>query len=385
MALLSSQLKSRMRETDSLLSALDAISNLRAFALLAVTFIVLAIALVVLFGVAAWIATKSVGLGAFLGLLAGLVCYAIVLVGGNAAGILLMDEACGRAPRSAMGALLASLFTSHRLVLILLIEFLLFVLYLLLLAIVLLLCKVPGIGPFLYSIVFPLASILTGVVLFSLVYVALPLAAPAVWNGSTVTQTIAMLGLVARQRLIFVVIMEILLALLTALVGGLIAIVLVGGVSTVLGLSAAIIGMDSIGRDFMSLFQGFFGGRTSGSGYGLALGFGGAVLFFCGAIPPLLVLMKGSAIMYLNASSGLAIADAEAQMKNAVDGLKAKAQDARDRAVAAGAAAGSASPVSSMSPAPVQAPMRVAPACPACHAAITAEDVFCGNCGHKLS
>lgn len=379
MTKLSNRIMNRLGDSGSLLGALDAITNWRAFALLAVTYIA--------FAVSIFLAVKSASMGIIISLLLGLIGLVVLLVGGNATGIILMDEAAGRNPRSPLDALLASLFSVHRLGAVALVELILFIVYLIVLAIVLLLCKIPGVGPLLYAFIFPLAAILTGTIIFALIYVALPLAAPAVWNGGTVMQVIAMLGAVARSRLVYVVIMELLLGLLLFVMSGIIALILIGGIGTTLMLSAAVVGPDAASGGLTGMMSNLMGGMGSmrgmdggGAGYLAALGFGGIILFLCGALPPVLMAMKGSAVIYLNAIDGLAIAEAETEMKKKMDELKSRAQDASERAQQKM----STTAATVLPAAPIPAVKSVL-ACPACKSTVNADDVFCGDCGHKLN
>ena len=225
----SSELRNKLNDSGTLLGALDAITRWRPFALLVTAFVACGVISAVFGGAAAMLFQHSGVFSAIVGLLGTLVVGITALVGINGAGILLSDDVWERTQRGCKDALLASLFTSHRLILILLLEGLLFIGYLIVLAILLFVCKIPAIGPILYAVIFPFGAILSGVLLFGLVYVAIPLAAPAVWNGSGVMSTLAMIKEVVRHRLLLVAVMTLFLGLLLFVVGGIIAIVFGGG------------------------------------------------------------------------------------------------------------------------------------------------------------
>jgi hypothetical protein len=381
----SSELRNRLTESGSLLGALDAITRWRPFALSIMTFLA-CVVIASLFGaIGGGLARQSMGLAAFVGFIGMLLVAVTALIGINGVGIMLSDDVWGRPQRGIKDALLVSLFTSHRLVLILLLEGLIFILYLVVLAILLFLCKIPSIGPVLYAMVFPLGAIITGVVLFALFYVGIPLAAPAVWSGATVMNAVAMLKEVARHRLLFVVIMTILLGLLVAVVGGIIGGIVGSGAAITLGISASIVGYS---MDMSELLGMFFGYGGQGSGYAWALGFGAATLFLVATTPVMLVGMKGAAIIHQAAVTGLSLAEAEAELMRGLDEVKKRAQEAKEQAKAQMAAAQAAAAqtaanakTASAEQAPIDTPQ---PKCPGCGADIGEADIFCGSCGYKL-
>lgn len=382
----SSELRNKLNDSGSLLGALDAITRWRPFVLLITTFLACVVIASLFAGIGASLARQSMGLAAFVGFIGMLLAAITALIGINGAGIMLSDDVWARPQRGIKAALLVSLFTSHRLVLILLLEGLVFVLYLIVLAILLFLCKIPGIGPILYAVVFPLGAILTGVVLFALVYVAIPLAAPAVWSGATVMNAVAMLKEVARRRLLFVVLMTLLLGLLLVIVGGIIGGIVGTGTAMTLGISAGIVGASMDITAVLGMFSGYGG---QGSGYAWALSFGVAILFLVATTPVMLVGMKGAAIIHQAAVTGLSLAEAEEEISRGMAEVKKRAQEAKEQAkaqmaaaqAAAAQAAANAKAASVEQQVPTAAPQ---PKCPGCGTDVGEADIFCGNCGHKL-
>jgi MFS family permease len=366
----------------TLLGALDAASKWPAFLLLSGTFLLSVISTALFGAITVFLASKSTGLGAFMGFVSFLVVSGIALVGMNAAGILLSDEVWGRHQRGMVDAILAAAFSFPRLLGVLAIEFLLFIAFLLVLTLLLFVCKIPGLGPVLYAVVMPVGVIATGLVIFALAYIAVPLAAPAIWNGASVKHALLMLQAVARKRLLTAVVMMVLLGLLAALVVGFVWGILGMGALTVFSLSGIVLGVQSGGMD--SIMQMFVGG--GGSGYAYAMGFGGAVLMLVGANPGILIALKGSAIIYREVSAGLSLEEDEAQLNRRMQDIKARAEAARQQAQASmqqPAAVATPAAAASVPSAPA-APAAPAMACPACQGPITSHDVFCGNCGHKL-
>ena len=385
----SSELRNKLNDSGTLLGALDAITRWRPFVLLVTAFVACGVISAVFGGTAAMLFQRSGVFSAIVGLLGTLVVGITALIGINGAGILLSDDVWERPQRGCKDALLVSLFTSHRLILILLLEGLLFLGYLIVLAILLFLCKIPGVGPLLYAIIFPVGAILTGVVLFGLVHVAIPLAAPAVWNGAGVMSALAMIKEVVRHRLLFVVIMTLLLGLLLIVVGGIIAVVVGSGASMILGLSATIIGASMDPGALFGVFSGY--GRSGGS-YSWALGFGMATLFLIATTPAILVGMKGAAIIQRAAVTGLSLAEAEEEIARKMEEMKRRTQEAREQVKIKVAAAQAAAQVSAnTSPKADSAAAQEVPqvphaltTCPGCSAGVSESDLFCGSCGHKL-
>lgn len=388
----SSQLRSRLSESSSLLGALDAITRWKPFLLLILTFLACVVSAAVLGAITGALAQHSGALAAIMGFVTVLLVFAISLIGINATGIMLADDVWERPQRGIGDALLASLFTSHRLIIILLLEGLLFLLYMIVLAVLLFICKIPGIGPVLYAVVFPAGAILTGAILFALLYVAIPLAAPAVWNGATVMQAMAMLKEVARKKLLFVVIMTLLMGLLLLVVTGIIWGILLSGAGITLSLSAGILGVSAGGMGDMGSLLGMLSGAgMGGSGHVWALGFGGAVLLLLGATPGMLVGIKGAAIIHRASVADLSLDAVEAELSQGMENIKKRAHEAKERAKAQAAAYQAAhqaaAPVvtEEIVAAPSATPTAPAPSCPACHAPINANDAFCGSCGHRLA
>jgi hypothetical protein len=359
------QFKGPFAQSASLLDALDAVRHKRAFLALTLTFVAFALALVALGGISAWLSVKSGAVGGLLFLFSALIWAGIILLGTTAVGILLSDDVWAREPRTISDALAAAAASVHRLVIVILLAGAVLLAYLVLLALVLFLCKIPGLGPLLYAVVFPVATLATGLLVFSLCYVVLPLAAPCIWNGDNVAQVIATLKEVLRSRLLYVFIMFLLLGLMVLVVAGIAGFIIFSGTGLTVSLSLAVVGFGGfdLGGSLMGL-----GGNSAG-GYGAAFGLGMTVLMLVGAIPATLIGMKGAAIIHKGAISGLSVEEAAADLQRQMDEVKQRAQEARDRALA---------------PKPVPAPKpRVCPNAQ-CGAPVGPDDAFCIECGEKL-
>ncbi len=399
----------------SMLSAIDAFKNVRAMVLLALTFVASA-----LIG-GAFAALAASTHSSVIGFIGFLLAVGIVFYGLNAVGIMMMKDAQGLTQQSISDAVLLSLYTSHRVLAVAVLEGLIVLGAVLAIALVLFVCKIPFLGPLLYTVVFPLSAIILGVLVFSLFYVMLPLTGPAVWNGSTVFQVIARLSLVVRTRLIEVVLSLVLLFLMAGFVSLVIFGVIGTGVMMTAAMSAGILSMGDIGTGGMGMagMMGMMMGGAGGGGYAIAGGLGGGLLVAIASVIPALIMTKGVCLIYLNTTRGLDFAASEAQIGDGLAAVKRRAEEARERArqlaeqhrpATAGndantgpavvpPTAPTSAPASSTSPplAPLSAlpsglPSGLPPAsaaaaglsCPNCHVAVSPDDVFCGNCAHKL-
>jgi hypothetical protein len=358
----------------ALMAATDAFKNVRAMALLALTFIGAAL-IGAAFGAIAG-AAQMVSLVAVGGFLAMLVMF----YGANAVGIMMMKDAQGQPIDSMMDAVLLSLFSSHRILAVFLLECAIVLLAVLAIVLVLFVCKIPVLGPLLYTVVFPASAILLGILVFALFYVMLPLTGPAVWNGGSVFQVIARLNLIVRARLIEVVLSQIVLFMIVSFVAFVIFGVLGTGFMMTAGISTGILGADSAGGAFGGISGMMTGGGGGGSGYAIAAGIGGGILMAIAAVVPVLMLTKGVCIIYLNTTRDMDFAASEAQLGEGLAAVKRRAEEARERARQL---AQQQRPAGDFAPAGPAAAASV-PTCPSCHMAVAPDDVFCGNCAHKL-
>jgi hypothetical protein len=356
----------------SLIEATDAIKNFRAIALLALTFI----GAVLVGGVLTMLAGSMSSM--LLGFLGGLMAFLVMFYGSNAVGILLMRDVQGQPGMSLMDAVLVSLYTSHRLIAVVFLEFLIVLAAMIAIAVILFVCKIPVLGPVLYAVVFPLSAIVLGVLVFALFYVMLPLAGPAAWSGASVFQIIARLNQIVRTKLVSVILLEVLLFLITAFAALLIFGVLGTGVSLTSGMSAGILGLGQM--NMYALTSGLGG---SGSGYIIAAGLGGGLLMAAAAVVPGLIFTKGVCIIYLNATRNVDFSASEASLNDGLATVRKKAEEARERARALAEQA--AAPAPAAAPAAPVAAAADSLHCPNCKAQVASDDAFCGECAHKLT
>ena len=374
-----------------LMRAAEGLRHRRAITLLVGAF-VLAVLLALL-----GLATQS---GAFI-LIMWFVAWLCVLVGSNAAGGVLMDAARGVPQRGIGDALYSGAANVGRYFIISLLAGLFFLAYLLALAIILFICKIPGIGPLLYAIVFPVLVVASAVAAIGLA-IGMFLAGPAVWEGNSVRAACAKVMAIAAQRLPEVLIGAFLLNLLMLVIIAILWLIVLAGLGIVGGLSAAILGAD-ISHAATSLFSGLggiaqgLGGGGEGMGYIYAAVFGATVLAAIACAALLSVMIMGVNLIYLQASEGLDTAAVDAALTQRLEQAKQMAGDVQERVIqraqevqerARRAAATQPDAATAIPPAP-QVPADtpesgMAAKCPQCGAPVITDDPFCGGCGHRL-
>ena len=367
-------------------------------------------------------------LGGFGRVLAALVWIVAVGTGVNAAGVILMDQARGVAPRRLSDALVYGLMCIPKLILLGLCLLLVAITVFIVIALVLLICKIPYLGPLVFVVAFPVSVLVAGLTFFGLL-VGSVLALPAIWEGLTVTRAIAQALAIARTRGVEALLLLVMLWLLCLFVGFIVFGVLGSGLMPTVGLSAAILGAGAAGVESLAgVINGYGGG-----GYVIAGAIGLGVLWALATTLLGQVWLLGLAIVYLRVTEGLDPGATEAALLRGLEDAKRRTAElgemARAKAAAAAAAARErdaresrpapvADPAPSMTPTMAAAPTPAAPmpaapmpappmaaappaplaptvgptlapratamSCPSCGAACTTDDVFCGVCGQRL-
>jgi hypothetical protein len=178
------------------LEAVEAARNTRAFMLFLGGVILALIVAGLLSAIGGTLASNDQHLMGALFIFFGVVAAFIIAgTGLSAAGKTLMDQIQQRAQLSVREALMVGLLTLPKLIGIWLIEVAVFVVFVIALAVVLFICKIPLLGPLLYTVVYPVASVLAGILWFTFAFIVNPLAAPALWEGYGVRQALKALGL----------------------------------------------------------------------------------------------------------------------------------------------------------------------------------------------
>lgn len=341
-------------------------------------------------GAAAAVITLIMGLGAFVVLSAGV----------SAVGVMLMDRAKSIPVRSIMDAFIFGLICLPKFIGFALLLGLVWLAIALVAAVVYFLCKIPGIGPVLLLVAHPVMVVLWGLVSVAVGWVVFPLMAPAIWEGRSLKEALSIAYAAARERLFTVVATLVMLYLVVALVAGVLASGLLSGYSVMTAIAAGILGTD-VASGFGSMDAMMSGyGMNSGGGYMYAGIMASGLIFAVAAALLMQVLIMGVNLVYLATTDGLDIASSQAALDKQLSQMKQKAQEAQERArqaaerarqAAQNAAHSSVSPtaqaetstVTEPAPATVN-PAPAATACPDCKAAVTADDLFCGECGYRL-
>ncbi len=366
-----------------LMRAADAFRNVRAVMTLFATFLLVFLVLG-LFGLTG--SASGIALGFVLAVL-------VWIVGVSSAGIQYMNQVHGLDARSADPGLIGAVLAGGKLIALAVIFFLCSLIYLIPIAILLFICKIPGIGPFLLAIVIPVSTVMSAVFYFGL-WVAFALSAPAVWEGNTIMGTLARVYAIARNRGFEGLVLLILLSVLCGLVAALVFVGIGTGYAMTLGMAGSILHQGIGGGGMLGAFGGLFSSLMSISsgmrGSGTALGIAFGTLLLLGLMWPIIIApwVMGLNLVYVGLSEGLDASAAEGQLSAGLAQARQKATEMQDlarqrasemQARAQEAAAQRAASINQSRSAPPPAP-----ACPGCGQAITAADVFCGNCGHKL-
>jgi hypothetical protein len=229
-------------------------------------------------------------------------CFAL-FYGSNAAGLLLMDEATGAPPRSPAEALRDALRIGHRLLLV--VGAVLVAVALLVAAVVglLLLTRVPALGPSLLAVVVPVAVPALGLAVVAMVMLVGPLAAPAVWSGLRPRAVLAMLRRQARERFAHAVLLAAAVSLLSAAVAALVSFTVLAGGRVLLGLALLVADVDLAPQPF---FAALFGigwrlapGAPALSAPTTAALSGAGVVFALGLVLPAAVYLRGLCELFL--------------------------------------------------------------------------------------
>ncbi len=388
----------------SLFQAIGGLRNRRALLALAACLI----GAVLIGGLSSYALGRTGGFGMLLTMLLVLVA---VYTGINAAGVLLMDQARGVPLRGLVDALVYGLLCIPKVIVLGIAFFLVALLVFIVLAIVFFVCKIPALGPVLFTVVFPLSVVIAGLTVSGLA-LCMFLALPAIWEGATITRAIAQALAIVRTRLVETFVLMVIVGFLSFFVGMIVFGVLGSGLFPTLGLSASILGGGGGEMGYGGMRGGMGGGMGSfgggmgplgglmgmmagaGGGYAIAGGIGGGVLWAIAATLVAQVWLLGLNLVYLRVSEGLdaaateqALAQglADARRKSAEMAQKAKeaAERAREQARQHAAPATPAAPPAAATPSAPPA-QGMAMACPKCRAAITPDDLFCGACGHRL-
>jgi hypothetical protein len=230
--------------------------------------------------------------------------------GGNAAGLLVMDQSRGVIVREIPDALRVSLFTAHRLLCVLLIVALVYAFFGALLLGLMWLSRVsvsgPFIGPVLFGLAVPVGVLGIGLALLAGAAVVVPLAAPAVWSGAGVWATLRQLAMLVRERLLNSALLIAAVSLLTAGAGALVTSLVMAGGRVVAELGISVVGVDVPAKQLMAGLFGYglrslgaVGAPPGSSAHASAALVGGGLVFALALVLPGLVYLRGTTAVFL--------------------------------------------------------------------------------------
>jgi hypothetical protein len=317
----------------SFLSALEALRSPANLALIALAAI-LALGFTAL--AAAGFAAGSIGstFGLLLMVFAWLVCEA----GYCAVSLRQLQASQGQKPAGMAAAATSGFFAAIKVLLAMLLCIAMLVL-LLAASALFLITQIPGIGPALNYLVFPLVALVIGVALYALLFIAVPLAAVAACNGRSVFGIVATVVLVIRSRLFDTALRGVLLNLMAAFVIVLALLIVSIGVATSGALQQMVhIGHASYGQlggygNSMYGALGGMGGGLLGTLAGLrTVGAASVVLYFLAFSLGLVVYASGWVVIFNDTARDLDPAALEAQIRTQAERVQQKARAAQVRA-----------------------------------------------------
>lgn len=390
------------RDLPNLMNALDAIRNSKAWLALLFGGIVVALLTVSTGYLGEQLARSGMDTAAKLvnygGALLATVLYFMTI---SAAGTSLLDQAKSLPQRSLNALFFAGLVVLPRLLGVVLLLLLIYGLIWLGGAALLFLAKIPGVGPLIYFVLFPVLSLLFGLFGFVVAFVVTPLTAPSIWDGHGVLSTIARVAKVAQTDLLKVILSQSLLFLLLLFVGVVVFAVVFSGIGATTSLSALVLnvggGMGGMGgmygmggMDPSSLMYKLQMLSIDRSSYFTAGSLGASLLIGAAICAMLLIAISGNCLIYLRFAAGVDASAMEATMRERAQQMKARAEALQAQAKQQTAAAQQAwqERQQAAPPAAPAAPHHDEPAmsestCPKCQSPVATDAVFCDHCGHR--
>lgn len=339
-------------------------------------------------------------IGGFTGGIARLVlslAAAVVMMGGiSAVGVMLMDKAREVPVRSVGEAFAFGLACIPKFLIFAVLLLAAVLAFLLVAAVVYIVCKIPVLGVILAFVAHPVLVLVAAAALVALFWVIYPLFAPAIWSGLNFKAALANVLAIARQRLVEVVLLELVLYFIIGVISVLLLAGLLPASFSLTSMGAAIIGGS---QTFAMASTGYGAGALTGNPAVAGLVSGLGVLYCVVGALMAQVMIMGMNLVYLQAREGLDASDAEGALDDLIGDMRKRAGEAKERAMAAAgqikqaramkgqtaeAQASAETEAQAQEQVRPDAPRLSHPACPACHETVAPDDRFCANCGHQL-
>ena len=285
-----------LQALNAVLQGIESVRNARALYLLLLAFAGSGL----LMAMAQRALAAEAGTGAALWLFA---TFLLLFYTSNAAGLVLMDEACGRPARLPAQAIGDALRCGHRLLAVVAVVLVASALLLGLVLALLAASRLAWPGPALLGVVVPLAVPALGLAGAMLVMLVGPVAAPAVWSGLGVGAVLAFLWRQVRVRLPHALLFSAAVSLLTAAVAALVSAIVLGGGRVLLALAVLVLGIDIAPEPLLAaLFgQGLrvpAGAPALSAATSAAVG-GAGMVFALGLVLPGVVYLRGLCELFL--------------------------------------------------------------------------------------
>lgn len=321
-------------------------------------------------------------------LLAMPVFLAVLLLspaGASIAGLLLMDQACGKTPRPLSKAISDGIPAFLNIFGIVLLGIALMLVFAILIGLLLFICKLPVIGPVLYAVLLPVFLILGGLLYFGLM-AGLSMASPAVWSGATFRETLNLLWQIVTKRASELLVNLLLLAALVAVTQFILASIAFASGLFVTALSTSILNISPLmGSSVMEP-----SGYESATTFGLMT----ALTLVMAALTSMILM--GLNLVYLRITKDLPSPKAPTYaspiltpQKSVTDRKEPTVQPTPQATATSGNNTGTPDILESIlaETAPettVGENAKMASICPLCQASIQPGDRFCGECGGNI-
>lgn len=280
-----------------------------------------------------WLASSVGGMaGVLLFGLSMLVVVVVFFSGISAVGVMLMDKAQNITVRGFSDAAFAGLLCVPKFLGLMLLSLIAALLFYLVAAIIYFICKIPVLGAVLAFVAHPVLIVVASVLIVAWMCVIMPLFAPAVWSGLAFKAALASVIGIARSRLVEVVLMQVVLYFIMLVISGLLLMGLLPAAMSLTGMGASVMGVNLAYLSMMG-FGALSNMGAMGSVTGLLLGLG----VLLGVVAALLwqVAVMGQNLLYLQANASVDSVQAEAALNGVWNDVRKRAEDAKERAMAA--------------------------------------------------
>lgn len=320
-------------ENSNLLSALEALRSPANLILVAVAAI---LALLIL--ALAMTGFAHGGIGSTFGLLLLVLAWLVGEAGYCGVTLRQLQASRGQLPTGIVSSAISGFFAAIKVLLAMLLLCIAVLVLMLLASLLFLVTQIPGIGPALNYLIFPIVALIVGVALYALIFIAAPLAAVTACNGRSVFGIVATVVLVIRSRLFDTALRGVLLNLMATFVIVLALIIVSLGVVTSGALQQMVhighsSGMGSYGdSDMLSVLGGMGGGAMAALAGFRTVGAASVVLYFLAFSLGFVVYASGWVAIFNETARDLDPAALEAQMRTQAERVQQKAREAQARA-----------------------------------------------------